>query len=921
MAAARRLLERDREMAGLDSVLDDLVRDGRGRAVLLEGEPGIGKTTLLHELVTAAARRGVPVLRAAGAELEHELAFGGVRQLFAPALRLPAPELDRLLAGPARLARPVLGLDEATAGGLSDPLWGLYCLTANLTEREPAVFAVDDLQWVDVESQRYLAHLIRRLDGLRVALVAATRPASTADGTGVDLAALGADVWQVRPLSARAVHAALEQPSNPAAPDDHARWHAVTRGNPLLVGALARARREGRAVEPPTDAATVVAWAAARAGSGAQELLEALALFVAGARLADVSHLTGLDQADCARVADRLVADAVLAVRDGQLAFAHPELRHVVYESTGALQRRVGHGRAAELLLARGAPLEEVAGQLLVAEPTGSARAVDVLCAVADHSRARGAIHAATRYLARALVEPPEPGRRFEVARELGRAQARLGLADAVDTLRTALQAAPTPRARVDVAVDLAATCFATMRYDEAVEVLAAARDDAQDDEQRLTVDAVLATTAWESTRWAHLYAQVADRLPADLPGSTTAQRLALGVVGARMFDRCEPYGRVRDVLLRAAGGDSSAMTVCGVDLGDPVSLLIACAAVDDARRLCEARQEEARRQGRDALYAASQVGLARIALLCGDLREAEAIVRLALELPGVHEVDRAMLLHQLASVRIAQGRLDEAEQSLQASSTEGMPVSASVRLRQARIDQLRGHHERAVAAYEAVRRTYDARDVSNPAERLWLVHHAAALAAAGRRSEGVEVVRELVVRATAFGAPQPLGVCHVALGTLTTGEEALQALTTGVRVLDASPYRLDAAQAHLELGAALRRANRRTEAREHLATALGVAQQVGATPVADRADQELRASGARPRRRSQVGPDALTPSEERVARLAAEGRTNAQIAAHLFLTVKTVEMHMSRVLRKLSVASRRDVAAALAERPSVLSR
>ena len=145
--------------------------------------------------------------------------------------------------------------------------------------------------------------------------------------------------------------------------------------------------------------------------------------------------------------------------------------------------------------------------------------------------------------------------------------------------------------------------------------------------------------------------------------------------------------------------------------------------------------------------------------------------------------------------------------------------------------------------------------------------------------------------------------------------EERAAGLAAAVASLDGTPWRLELARARCDLGAELRRAGSRREARAQLEAAMGLAHACGATPLAERAADELRASGARPRRRAITGMDALTPSEERVARLAAAGRTNRDIAQELFITLATVETHLTRSYRKLGVPGREELAGALASR------
>ena len=172
---------------------------------------------------------------------------------------------------------------------------------------------------------------------------------------------------------------------------------------------------------------------------------------------------------------------------------------------------------------------------------------------------------------------------------------------------------------------------------------------------------------------------------------------------------------------------------------------------------------------------------------------------------------------------------------------------------------------------------------------------------AADARDEALGLVAEEVATATATGLARPQGVALRAAGLVKGGEEGLACLRDSVSLLRATPARLEHARSLVELGAALRRRGQRAQAREPLAAGMELAHRCGAERLVARAGEELRAAGARPRRIARTGVDALTPSERRAARLAAEGRSNAEIAQELFVSLKTVETHLTHVYLKLA--------------------
>ena len=189
------------------------------------------------------------------------------------------------------------------------------------------------------------------------------------------------------------------------------------------------------------------------------------------------------------------------------------------------------------------------------------------------------------------------------------------------------------------------------------------------------------------------------------------------------------------------------------------------------------------------------------------------------------------------------------------------------------------------------------------------LEHHAL-----GETVEAGTLAQEEVELARAWGAPRTLGRALRILGLIEGGDDGIALIREAVAVLEPSPARLEHAYALTNLGAASTRANHRAEARDYLRRALELAQRSGATLLIEVAHEELIATGARPRRVDLSGAAASTPSERRIAAMAAEGLSNREIAQALFVTTRTVEMHLSNAFRKLGVSSRTQLPTALAE-------
>jgi DNA-binding CsgD family transcriptional regulator len=229
--------------------------------------------------------------------------------------------------------------------------------------------------------------------------------------------------------------------------------------------------------------------------------------------------------------------------------------------------------------------------------------------------------------------------------------------------------------------------------------------------------------------------------------------------------------------------------------------------------------------------------------------------------------------------------------------------------VRHAEIAGWRGDHAAALPALEALHHaTIDTGDM-HPNSMVVSADYCDALAGSGRREEAAALAREILERSEAVGGRYAQGIFADALGRITGDVDRLE---EAVAVLADSPYRWQEARARLDLGTVLRRERRRIDAREHLRLALDYADRHGARIIAERAREELRLAGARPRRAVLTGAGSLTPAEARIARLAAEGRSNKEIAQHLFVTVKTVEMNLVRAYRKLDIKSRRELPEAL---------
>jgi DNA-binding CsgD family transcriptional regulator len=305
------------------------------------------------------------------------------------------------------------------------------------------------------------------------------------------------------------------------------------------------------------------------------------------------------------------------------------------------------------------------------------------------------------------------------------------------------------------------------------------------------------------------------------------------------------------------------------------------------------------------------------LALRRGNLSAAEGDARTALaatELPAP-PMYRVMNGALLIKVLVDQGKLDDAEQALALLDPEaesGFASAWGLRFARGRLRVAQGRVAEGLEEFLALGVDLRRAIVTCPGYLSWRSEAALAQLALGDRESAERLATEELELARAFGAPSALGVALRAAGVVAGGDRGASLLREAIDALEHGDARLERARARADLGALLRRRNRRSEARELLRAALDGAHRGGARPLAEYAETELRATGARPRRVVLTGLDSLTTSERRIAELASEGLSNREIAQTLFVTARTVEGHLTSVFRKLQVDSRDELPAAL---------
>ena len=937
------LLEREDDLARIDGSLAR-ARDGRGTLVVVEGPAGVGKTALLSDARAIAESEGMQVLRSRGAELEREFAFGVVRQLLEPALR-GMDDAGDLFQGPAGVAAGLLGLPGAPAhdgAAFADQdssfavLHGLYWLCADLAGRRPLCVVVDDAHWADAPSLRFLSFLVPRLEELPVALLVAARPREAREQAAL-LESLAADASAQAvtpaPLTPEGVAELLTQELGAApGPAFADACHRATGGLPFLVRQVVAGLREG-GVAPTEQAAPLVERFGGRAVGrwmlvrlerlppAAGRLARALAVLET-ADLAQVGALAGVGADDAAAAADTLTAVGILAP-GRPLAFAHPMMREGLYGELSAAERARAHREAARLLHDAGAAPERVAEHLLAVEPAGDAWVVDRLADAARGAAASGAPESAAVFLRRALAEPP-PGDPYSLLLECGLAEANAGEAAWYEHLRAAIAAAPDGAPRAAVALTTAQALLREQRPEEALRMVDGAAAELGEGNERIRA-LLEAMAVVAGTLDARLTATEIGRLDALrrlADGDPSAPREILAVAAWAAAYGNEP-AEVAAELARRAIRASPRPTPHPGDLPSTwfslaTIVLVWAERYAEAAALLETAIVECRAAGAGGNLATALTYHAWLALRRGDLRTAEVDAR-----TGVEAADLPMpLLYRviatgiLIDTLVERGEAEEAARALAPvdawAETPAMGP-AMLRRARARLRMAQGLTGEALADLLAVGDVAVRSAVESPSILPWRSEAAEAHLMLGDRESALALAEEDLVRARAFGAPRALGVALRATGLATGGRRGEALLREAVDVLSGADARVEHIRAQTDLGAHLRRANRRGEARERLRAALDAAHHAGAVALAARAETELRATGARPRSVVLSGPDSLTASERRVAELARDGMTNREIAQSLFVTARTVEGHLTQVFRKLDLSARDELAEALA--------
>ena len=913
---ANEIVGREDEVAALRAFFD---RAGEGPAsILLEGDAGIGKSTLWLAGVDAARERSLRVLGARPAEAERGLAHAALGDLLGDCAAEVLPELSP----PRRRALEAALLLDGD-GSTGDPralAVAVHNALSALAEGGPIVIAVDDVQWLDPSSTQALSFALRRLDREPVTVLVARRGDQI---SGLELALPGhVERLPVGPLSLGAVQGLVRDRLGRTFPrPTMLRLHEVSGGNPFYALELARALDTAAAPQDPAQPLPVPESLEHLVGDRLRALPEEtraalLVVAVIGAPATELVEAAGIP----AQTLAPAVEAHVLELANGEVRFAHPLLASaVIVEATGAERRRahrlvatvvdepVSRARhiaaaleeaeadaetarlledAAELARARGAPavaaeLGEAAGRSTPPDREEDRRR-RVVRAAKDHLAAGSAERGFV--LARELLEQATPGRpRAEALALLGDLEGRAGaMPTAVEHLREAL------------------------------------RESDGDPELELPIHELLAhdTRITEGLPVAEKHAREAVRLGEQLGDDALTAR-ALAALAIVLYNEGEPQSFAlgqRAVDLARRSGDASAIGEAAVALGH---CLFWSGRIEEARRVLGTQLHSV--VERDEPAAANVLWyLALVEERGGRLalaREyADRSREMMLQYGGPELTDDPAVLAPVARVAAFQGDVELARELSERAcafveARAGMSTGRFHIALLGILDHWEGKPLRAIERFEA----FDEAREKAGFSRSIATHSAdqvESLLEVGRESDALEVLAEWEAQARKLGhrwAIPEIARCRGLVATydgdVTTGIALLEQ-AVGLHEEVGDPF--GRARALLILGITRRRARQKRAARAAIEGALAGFEEIGAAGWVEKARAELGQIGGRTRE------EGLTPAEQRVAALVAQGRTNREVAAALFLGERTVETHLSHVYAKLGIRSRTELARTL---------
>jgi DNA-binding CsgD family transcriptional regulator len=888
---------------------------GRSQVLVIRGEPGIGKTALLDFVVERAV--GCRVARASGVESEMELAYAGLHQLCRPHL----DRLGRLTAPQQAALGAAFGLRAGDAPDGFVVGLAVLGLLSEVAEDGPLICVLDDAQWLDHASSQVLHFVARRLTGQPVAVVVATRDCGDRRFAGLpELPLQGLGTRDATALLETAVPGTLDRRvrdrivaechGNPLALLELPRVMSLAElafggGDGLSRGSVVHRLEQGflRQVEALPAASKRLLLTAAVEPTGDVPLL-----WRAG-------ELLGLGS-DAAVAAE---AAGLIELQHG-LRFRHPLVRTVICRAATRAELRTVHRALADAIDPEVDP-DRRAWHKAQASTTPDETVAAELERSAGRALAQGGLASAAAFLERAAVLTPDPARR--VLRFLEAAQAKVA-AGAIDDSSVLLASAQTGRLgetdRARVELLQARMRFATHRGNKTLPLLLAAAQRLEPLDPALARDAYL--DALTCALWAGRLAagpdarEVARFLRQALPASAPRARDVLLEGLAVLFT--DGYAAAAPISRRAV----QAFMGAHVDLEEALSSgwLAASTSMslwDDASwdLLTRRQLEMAQKAGAVSALPLALAARFYVPLVAGELAAAASIVQRLRAVEEVAADPTALTGYAEVSLAALRGDAEEAEpllhQHLERFTARGEGAGVTV-VQWARAVLCNGccrYAEALVSAREG------ATDTLGHGPAQWSL---AEVVESGVRSGDIRAAKDaleaLSATAAASGTDWALGVAASRRALLSEGRAAEDLHREALERLGRTLVRVDLARAHLLFGEWLRREGRRVDARAQLRIAHAELSDMGLGAFAERARRELLATGETVRRRTVGGPSGLTSQESHIAGLAAQGLTNPEIGAALYISARTVEWHLRKVFAKLGVATRRELRQSLRE-------
>ncbi|WP_067685344.1 AAA family ATPase [Actinoplanes awajinensis] len=890
-------------------VLADLlagVREGRSGTLVLVGEPGTGKTSLLDQV--AAGCPDVHTVRIAGVESEMRLGFAALHRLLRPWLphidELPAPQRDALHTAFGRLAG--VAPDRYLAG------MAALTLLADAAAPQPLLCAVDDAQWLDRESAEVLAFVARRLHAEAIGLVFATRPHGQALVDGLPaLTVTGLPDDDAESLLSTSISGHLDGAVA-------ARIVAGTGGNPLALIELAHAltAEQLTGITPlpsPLPVGTFLETHFLRQVGRLPAETRTLLLLVSATPPEDPSLLwrAAGHLGIAAAMADPALTAGILTPA---LDFRHPLIRSAVYRGADPADRRLAHAALAAVcdpVLDRDRHAWHRAEATIGLDEQVAAE----LDRAADRARARGGHAERAAFLSRAADLSPDP--RARAARLVAAAHAHLVLGDPASVgpmLDRAEHGLDQPVPRAIARQTRAIAEMYTGRFTGAATILLDAAGSIA------AVDAGLARTMMFDALQAVLFTDDRDAtltLPAlaravqDSPASTRTDDFSYGYADLFLYGyttRIAVGYRPAVPLMRAA---LAALSSDGDSLAEeclPLAVISMFAAEDvwdedGGRRVWRRLEKHDRDNGALANLRTTLVAGATWELRAGRFDAAAALQD---ELDELSDVVGQP--HRGGIQRIELLAWSGREAETRAVAAAGLGFDDYVQNSLAVLEISLGRHHEALALL------LPAFDRDKPGVATRSLHEIVEAGVRGGDDPAAKAaLTRMEERAQASGTPWALGLLARCRALMADDEQAEDLYRESADLLARTSIVTEQARTHLLFGEWLRRRRRRADARAELRTAYEMFTRMGAAAFAERARVELLATGERARRRDEQATRDLTPQEKQVASLAAAGATNGEIAARLFLSTSTVEYHLTKVFRKLAITSRRRLATVLA--------